>query len=347
MSALNSRVAFVGVQFTNNTVEELTFSTKETTAAGGAIYLEYTAPSSKDNLPNRIATCEFTNNTCNASSNVSAINKKDFSGGALHIRQSAWMRLALDHVTFNNNHAPVGQHVSVPADLHRLGWSGDWGEGTHFREPDEQDRPECVYMYTQAVRPYAGLVAAPKYSTEHLLPNSFYDNRPDGVVVNTVVIHFISAATVDPADPHNTETILRILAGEAEGATAKVSAHYLIDLTGKAYRLVEERFRAWHAGLSAMPSGEENVNDFSIGIEMVRTADEPPTNDQYETLVALLCDIRRRFPTLTGDRIVGHDMIRRLWHEAHPDQPWVDKQDPGPLFHWSRLFRRLNQVRFE
>ncbi len=54
---------------------------------------------------------------------------------------------------------------------------------------------------------------------------------------------------------------------------AKVSAHYLIDEDGSVVALVPEEGRAWHAGVSAW-QGESNLNDRSIGIELVNPGHE-------------------------------------------------------------------------
>ena len=48
---------------------------------------------------------------------------------------------------------------------------------------------------------------------------------------------------------------------------AQVSAHWLIDLDGRAEQLVDEARRAWHAGDSSW-QGETDVNSLSIGIEL-------------------------------------------------------------------------------
>ena len=49
---------------------------------------------------------------------------------------------------------------------------------------------------------------------------------------------------------------------------SKVSCHYLIDRSGKTYRLVKDNKVAWHAGKSKWKSFV-NLNYNSIGIELV------------------------------------------------------------------------------
>ena len=47
----------------------------------------------------------------------------------------------------------------------------------------------------------------------------------------------------------------------------KVSCHYIISQNGKIYNLVDEKYRAWHAGQSAWLL-EKDLNSSSIGIEL-------------------------------------------------------------------------------
>ena len=48
---------------------------------------------------------------------------------------------------------------------------------------------------------------------------------------------------------------------------SKVSSHYLIGRDGKIINLVDEKNRAWHAGVSRW-KGIDNLNNISIGIEL-------------------------------------------------------------------------------
>ena len=52
----------------------------------------------------------------------------------------------------------------------------------------------------------------------------------------------------------------------------RVSIHYLIDRDGTTYQMVEEVWRAWHAGESNY-LGLQDWNNFSIGVEMVNRND--------------------------------------------------------------------------
>lgn len=104
----------------------------------------------------------------------------------------------------------------------------------------------------------------------------------------------------------------------------QVSAHFLIERCGKLKQFVSCKDRAWHAGASCH-EGRENCNDFSIGIEMEGTDDQPYTDAQYQMLNTLLNLLRQYYP-LANDRICGHSDIA-------PGR----KTDPGPAFDWNRI----------
>ncbi|MEC7488704.1 MAG: N-acetylmuramoyl-L-alanine amidase [Pseudomonadota bacterium] len=107
-----------------------------------------------------------------------------------------------------------------------------------------------------------------------------------------------------------------------------VSAHYLIAEDGTVFRLVKEAKRAWHAGAGHW-CGATNINDRSIGIEMVNPGHEigyrafPEV--QMVALERLLKNILSRHP-ISPARVVGHS-----------DVAPTRKQDPGEFFNWQRL----------
>lgn len=109
---------------------------------------------------------------------------------------------------------------------------------------------------------------------------------------------------------------------------AEVSAHYLIDEDGTVYAMVPEGKRAWHAGVSCW-RGATNINDRSIGIELVNPGHEfgyrPFPADQMTALAALCLGILSRHP-IPARNVVGHS-----------DVAPARKQDPGEHFNWSRL----------
>lgn len=145
-------------------------------------------------------------------------------------------------------------------------------------------------------------------------PSPNFDERK--LPVSMIVIHYTETKTCEAA--------LRILC-DADSAR-RVSAHWLIDRDGTAYRLVDESKRAWHAGKSVW-DGIEDCNSASIGIELVNDGAEEYPAPQLEALVELCAGIRGR-----------HD-IRHI--VGHSDIAPGRKRDPGPLFPWGRFRAKM------
>lgn len=111
----------------------------------------------------------------------------------------------------------------------------------------------------------------------------------------------------------------------AEIADLRVSAHFFIERDGALTQFVSCLERAWHAGVSWF-DGRENCNDFSLGVELEGTDDQPYTDRQYACLAALTRQLLAAYPALSPQRIRGHSDIA-------PGR----KTDPGPAFDWQRL----------
>ena len=147
-------------------------------------------------------------------------------------------------------------------------------------------------------------------------PSPNHGERPGGVAIDLVVLHYTGMATAEAA-----------LARLCDPA-ARVSAHYLIDEDGEVFRLVGEERRAWHAGVSCW-AGDGDVNGRSIGVELANPGHEfgyrPFPGPQLRALESLLGDIleRRR---IDPARVLGHSDVAPL-----------RKRDPGELFPWRRL----------
>lgn len=112
----------------------------------------------------------------------------------------------------------------------------------------------------------------------------------------------------------------------------RVSAHLLIERTGALKQFVSFDERAWHAGQSSY-NDRDNCNDFSIGIELEGTDDEPYTNLQYLQLAAVTRALLSHYDQMSPEHIVGHSDIA-------PGR----KTDPGPYFEWGRLRTSLNHA---
>lgn len=104
-----------------------------------------------------------------------------------------------------------------------------------------------------------------------------------------------------------------------------VSTHCLIDRRGEITQFVGFLDVAWHAGQSEF-RGRSRCNDFSVGIEL-EGCDYMPYNDaQYVALNGLLASLFASYPI---EAVLGHEHIS-------PGR----KADPGPLFDWTRVYRK-------
>ncbi|MBA1265383.1 1,6-anhydro-N-acetylmuramyl-L-alanine amidase AmpD [Stutzerimonas stutzeri] len=160
-------------------------------------------------------------------------------------------------------------------------------------------------------------------------PSPNFNQRPDGEI-SLLVIHNISL----PPGCFGTGKVQQFFqnclpAGEhpffEDIAALQVSAHFLIERDGAVTQFVSCLDRAWHAGVSRFGESE-GCNDFSLGIELEGTDDEPFCEAQYDSLIRLCTLLRQAYPAITPERICGHSDIA-------PGR----KTDPGPKFDWSRL----------
>jgi len=74
----------------------------------------------------------------------------------------------------------------------------------------------------------------------------------------------------------------------------KVSAHYVIGRDGIVYKVVDEKNTSYHAGKSSLPDGRTDVNSCSIGIEIMTSYKESPTEKQVTSLISLIQSIKKR-----------------------------------------------------
>jgi len=162
-----------------------------------------------------------------------------------------------------------------------------------------------------------------------------FDERPAGTAVTLLVVHAISL----PPGTFGGDAIERLFTNRldrgahpafAEIAGLRVSAHFLLRRNGELLQFVPADKRAWHAGASCW-RGRERCNDFSIGIEMEGSDDQPFTHEQYQTLIHTTQTIRKHYPAITPKRITSHAAIA-------PQR----KTDPGPLFDWTKYLASLD-----
>jgi len=109
---------------------------------------------------------------------------------------------------------------------------------------------------------------------------------------------------------------------------AKVSAHYMIEEDGRIFQMVDEKDRAWHAGVSSW-NGITDLNSASIGIEIVNGGHDfglPEFPDkQINAVIALSKAVIKRHD-IDAKNVVGHSDIAP-----------ARKEDPGEKFPWLGL----------
>jgi len=74
-----------------------------------------------------------------------------------------------------------------------------------------------------------------------------------------------------------------------------VSSHYVINREGIIFQLVKEKDVSFHAGQSSLPDGRKGVNTCSIGIELMDSIGDKPTELQIISLSELVKDIETRY----------------------------------------------------
>jgi AmpD protein len=176
-----------------------------------------------------------------------------------------------------------------------------------------------------AVDTRTGLLRRARY-----VPSPNHDERPAGSVVELIVVHGISLPPGEYGGPWIDRLFTNTLPADAhpffaEIATLRVSSHLLIRRDGTCVQYVPFHKRAWHAGQSTY-CGRERCNDFSIGIELEGADTDPYEPAQYRVLAEVVAELCEAYPTLSGERIVGHSDIA-------PGR----KTDPGIAFDWPRL----------
>lgn len=83
--------------------------------------------------------------------------------------------------------------------------------------------------------------------------------------------------------------------------------HYCVPENGTVYRIVDRERVAFHAGRS-MWNGQEECDNFSVGIEVVGHHDEPLTLKQLDALKELLAWLKQIYK-LTDAQIVTHSQV--------------------------------------
>lgn len=135
-----------------------------------------------------------------------------------------------------------------------------------------------------------------------------------GRKIDTIIIH--SSYDAIGSDPYSVNGVI------SEYKDAGVSAHYLIARGGTVYRLVRDQDIAYHAGVSRLPDGRTNVNEISLGIELINTKSGKFTESQYAALNSLIETLKVKYKI---KYVLGHNQIA----PGRKDDPWN--------FDWSKI----------
>lgn len=103
-----------------------------------------------------------------------------------------------------------------------------------------------------------------------------------------------------------------------------VSSHYVVCRTGTVFHMLNDYFRAHHAGVSFW-GGATDLNSSSIGIEIDNNGSEPFSNEQINSLLEVLGKLKKAF-SIPARHFIGHADIA-------PGR----KVDPSRQFPWKQL----------
>lgn len=104
----------------------------------------------------------------------------------------------------------------------------------------------------------------------------------------------------------------------------QVSAHYVICRDGTVHHMLNDWLRAWHGG-AAKWGNNTDINSSSIGIEIDNNGFEPFSEQQLNSLLSLLAQLKKDY-SIPVANFIGHADIA-------PGR----KNDPSRLFPWQKL----------
>lgn len=156
-----------------------------------------------------------------------------------------------------------------------------------------------------------------------------FNERPEDAVIDTIVLHHT-------ASPNLPGTVKWFTMPESQ-----VSAHFTIGKDGSIVQMVSCVNRAWHAGASKDYKGRTNVNNFSIGIEIVNVGDgKDPYPAEQIAAVRALCQTLIDFYPIR--QITSHEFIAEPEGRKNDpiDFPWNRFEDLGvPLVYGTKSSR--------
>ena len=169
------------------------------------------------------------------------------------------------------------------------------------------------------------------------VPSPNYNQRPEHTEIQLVVVHNISL----PPSQFGGGYIEQFFQNQLDWSVhpyfqtikgMQVSTHLLILRSGEVLQFVNFNDRAWHAGRSSYLAKKE-CNDYSIGIELEGSDDQPFEDVQYNTLAKVITTLQETYPKIL-QHLAGHSDIA-------PGR----KTDPGPFFDWPKTRALIQQYK--
>ncbi|WP_407304936.1 1,6-anhydro-N-acetylmuramyl-L-alanine amidase AmpD [Acinetobacter sp.] len=164
-----------------------------------------------------------------------------------------------------------------------------------------------------------------------------YNQRPEHTEIQLVVVHNISL----PPSQFGGGYIEQFFQNQLDWSKhpyfqsiegMQVSTHLLILRSGEVLQFVNFNDRAWHAGRSSYLAQKE-CNDYSIGIELEGSDDQPFEEVQYSILAQVIATLQASYPKIL-QHLAGHSDIA-------PGR----KTDPGPYFDWPKTRALIQQYK--
>lgn len=114
----------------------------------------------------------------------------------------------------------------------------------------------------------------------------------------------------------------------------QVSAHYVICKDGTVHHMLNDYLRAWHGGIAKWGNNTD-INSSSIGIEIDNNGFEPFTEQQINSLLSLLADLKKAY-AIPAANFIGHaDIAPTRKNDPNVYFPWKTLADKGFGMWWS------------
>ena len=114
----------------------------------------------------------------------------------------------------------------------------------------------------------------------------------------------------------------------------QVSAHYVICEDGTIHHMLNDYFRAWHAGVGKWGNNSD-INSSSIGIELDNDGFEVFSEPQLKSLMTLLGNLKRAYG-IPAANFIGHaDIAPTRKNDPNVNFPWKTLSENGYGLWWN------------